>query len=110
MNQRNIEIKVRLNKRESEKLNKLVKKSRLSREAYLRHLINGVVPRDAPPPDYYAMVRELYRIGSNLNQISQKAHILNAVDAQRYDEDVRRLESAVRQITAAVVEPKPMEK
>ena len=110
MNQRNIEIKVRLNKRESEKLNKLVKKSRLSREAYLRHLINGVVPRDAPPPDYCAMMRELYRIGSNLNQIAQKAHILNAVDAQRYDEDVRRLESAVRQITAAVVEPKPMEK
>ena len=110
MNQRNIEIKVRLNKRESEKLNKLVKKSRLSREAYLRHLINGVVPRDAPPPDYYAMMRELYRIGSNLNQIAQKAHILNAVDAQRYDEDVRWLESAVRQITAAVVEPEPMRK
>ena len=110
MNQRNIEIKVRLNKRESEKLNKLVKKSRLSREAYLRHLINGVVPRDAPPPDYYAMMRELYRIGSNMNQIAQKAHILNAVDAQRYDEDVRRLESAVRQITAAVVEPEPMGK
>ena len=110
MNQRNIEIKVRLNKRESEKLNKLVKKSRLSREAYLRHLINGVVPRDAPPPDYYAMMRELYRIGSNLNQIAQKAHILNAVDAQRYDEDVRRLESAVRQITAAVVESEPMGK
>lgn len=110
MNQRNIEIKVRLNKRESEKLNKLVKKSRLSREAYLRHLINGVVPRDAPPPDYYAMMRELYRIGSNMNQIAQKAHILNAVDAQRYDEDVRWLESAVRQITAAVVEPEPMRK
>lgn len=110
MNQRNIEIKVRLNKRESEKLNKLVRKSRLSREAYLRHLINGVVPRDAPPPDYYAMMRELYRIGSNMNQIAQKAHILNAVDAQRYDEDYRQLESAIRQITAAVVEPKPMEK
>lgn len=110
MNQRNIEIKMRLNKRESEKLNKLVRKSRLSREAYLRHLINGVVPRDAPPPDYYAMMRELYRIGSNMNQIAQKAHIFNAVDAQRYDEDVRRLESAVRQITAAVVEPEPMGK
>ena len=110
MNQRNIEIKVRLNKRESEKLNKLVKKSRLSREAYLRHLINGVVPRDAPPPDYYAIMRELYRIGSNMNQIAQKAHILNAVDAQRYDKDVRWLESAVRQITAAVVESEPMGK
>lgn len=110
MNQRNIEIKVRLNKRESEKLDKLVKKSCLSREAYLRHLINGVVPRDAPPPDYYAMMRELYRIGNNLNQIAQKAHALQVMDAQRYDEDYRMLETAIRQITSAVVEPKPMEK
>lgn len=49
MNHRNIEIKVRLNRKEAEALNKKVKKSRISREAYLRHLINGVVPQDAPP-------------------------------------------------------------
>lgn len=39
MSNRNIEIKVRLNRKEAEALNKRVKKSRLSREAYLRHLI-----------------------------------------------------------------------
>ena len=50
MSKRNIEIKVRLNRKEAEALNKRVKKSRLSREAYLRHLISGVVPQDAPPP------------------------------------------------------------
>lgn len=33
MNKRNIEIKVRLNRKEAELLNKRVKKSRLSREA-----------------------------------------------------------------------------
>ena len=53
MNHRNIEIKVRLNRKEAEALNKKVKKSRISREAYLRHLINGVVPQDAPPPEYF---------------------------------------------------------
>ncbi len=110
MRKRNVHIQFWLDRKEAEILNKKVKRSGLSMSVYLRHLINGVVPRDAPPPDYCAMMRELYRIGSNLNQIAQKAHILNAVDAQRYDEDVRRLESAVRQITAAVVEPKPMEK
>ena len=66
MNSRNIEIKVRLNRKEAESLNKRVRKSRLSREAYLRHLINGSVPRDAPPPDYYSMMRELYHVGNNL--------------------------------------------
>ena len=49
MGKRNIEIKVRLNRKEAELLNKRVKKSRLSREAYLRHLINGLVPQDARP-------------------------------------------------------------
>ena len=67
----------RLNRKEAEALDKKVKKSGLSREAYLRHLINGVVPRDAPTPDYYAMMRELHQIGNNLNQIAQKAHMLD---------------------------------
>ena len=26
---------------------------------------------DAPPPDYYAMMQQLYRIGNNLNQIAR---------------------------------------
>jgi len=83
MKNRTIEIKVRLSQNEADALNKRVEKSRLSREAYLRQLITGYVPRETPPPDYYAMMRELYRIGTNLNQIAVKAHILNVMDAQR---------------------------
>ena len=95
MNHRNIEIKVRLNRKEAEALNKKVKKSRISREAYLRHLINGVVPQDAPPPEYFDFMRELHRVGNNLNQIAQKAHVLNVIDAPRYDAAVRQFEKAI---------------
>lgn len=109
MIKRNVEIKVRLSRKEAETLNKRVKKSGISREAYIRHLIEGSVPREAPPPDYYAMMRELYAIGKNLNQIAQKAHVLNVMDAQRYDEEARRLEATIRRITEAVVLPAPME-
>lgn len=109
MNNRTIEIKVRLNRKEAESLNKRVKKSRLSREGYLRHLINGSVPREAPPPDYYSMMRELYRIGNSLNQVAQKAHTLNVIDVQRYDAGVHQFEMAVKKITEAVVMPQPME-
>ena len=108
MSQRKIEIKVRLNRKEAEALNQRVRKSRLSREAYLRHLIDGAVPREAPPPDYYAMMRELHGIGNNLNQIAAKAHTLNALDVQRYDENCRKLDEAVKTITAAVILPRPM--
>ena len=109
MSHRYIVIKVRLNRKEAEALNQRVRKSRLSREAYLRHLIDGAVPLDQPPPDYYAMMRELYRIGNSLNQVAQKAHTLNVVDVQRYDAGVRQLEAAIKKITEAVILPQPME-
>ena len=108
MNHRNIEIKVRLNRKEAEALNKKVKKSRISREAYLRHLINGVVPQDAPPPEYFDFMRELHRVGNNLNQIAQKAHVLNVIDAPRYDAAEREFEKVVREITEALILPRQM--
>lgn len=108
MNHRNIEIKVRLNRKEAEFLNKRVRKSRLSREAYLRHLINGVVPQDAPPPEYFDFMRELHRVGNNLNQIAQKAHVLNVIDAPRYDREAKQIETLIRDITRAVILPRPM--
>lgn len=109
MNNRNIEIKVRLNRKEAEALNKRVKKSRLSREAYLRHLINGLVPQDAPPPDYFDFMRELHGIGNNLNQIAQKAHVLGVIDERRYDEEMQKFDQLVRDITKAVILPRAME-
>ena len=107
---RNIEIKVRLNRKEADNLFKRVRRSRLSREAYLRHLINDKIPQDVPPPDYYSMMQQLYHIGTNLNQIAQKAHTLNVIDVQRYDAAVHKFEEAVKQITEAVVSPRSIEK
>lgn len=109
MRKRNVHIQFWLDKKEAEAFNKKVKKSGLSREAYLRHLINGVVPRDAPPPDYYDFMRELHRIGNNLNQISQKAHVLGVIDALRYEEAMRQFNKLIKDITQAVILPRPME-
>ena len=109
MRKRNVAIIFRLNRKEAEALDKKVKKSGLSREAYLRHLINGVVPRDAPTPDYYAMMRELHQIGNNLNQIAQKAHMFHAMDVQKYDTNMRLLEDAIKRITEAVILPERRE-
>lgn len=108
MRKRNVHIQFWLDKKEAEKLEKRVRRSGLSREAYLRHLISGLVPCDSPPPDYYAMMRELYRIGNSLNQIAQKAHMLGVIDTYRYDASVRLFEEAVKGITEAVILPKPV--
>jgi len=110
MQNRTIEIKCRLNQKETDTLNNRVKKSGLSRENYLRQIISGLAPTDAPPPDYFSMMKELRHIGTNLNQISQKAHILNVIDVQRYDENIVVLKSAIIKITNAVMLPRIMER
>lgn len=109
MKNRNYEIKVRLTQAEMVHLTRLVSASGLSRENYLRKLISGVVPREAPPPDFFAMMRELHYIGNNLNQIAMKAHALNVIDAKHYDDSVLLFEEAVQKILSAVLDPVPME-
>ena len=110
MKNRNYEIKVRLTQAEMVHLSRLVNASGLSRETYLRKLISGVVPREAPPPDFFAMMRELHYIGNNLNQIAIKAHALNTIDAKHYDDGLRMFEEAVQKILSAVLDPMPMER
>jgi hypothetical protein len=110
MLKRNIKITFRLDKSENEIFKKRIKKSGLSQEAYIRHLINGLVPTDAPPPDYHAMMRELRAIGNNLNQVAQKAHALNSIDVKRYDENAAALRKAVVEITNAVMLPRKIER
>ena len=107
MRNRNVKIQVWLSKKEAENLQKKAKRSHISVAAY-RHLINDLVPQESPPLDYYAMAQQLYRIGNNLNQIAQKAHTLNVIDVQRYDAAVTQFEAAVKEITEAVVCPRPI--
>ena len=51
MRKRNVHVQFWLDKKEAEAFNKKVKRSGLSREAYLRHLVNGLVPQDGASPD-----------------------------------------------------------
>lgn len=105
---RNIKIQLWLNRAEARNLQEKARRSRLSVAAYLRHLINGVVPKEAPPPDFFTMMRELHYIGNNLNQIAMKAHALNVIDAKHYDDSVLLFEEAVQKILSAVLDPVPM--
>ena len=108
MRNRNVKIQIWLNKKEAESLQKKAKRCNISVAAYIRHLINDLIPQEAPPPDYYAMMQQLYRVGNNLNQSAQKAHTLNVIDVQRYDAACQQFEAAVKTITEAVVNPQPM--
>ena len=100
MRKRNIQVIVCLNQKEHQHLKKLVKRSGLTREAYLRQLINGLVPRDLPPPDYFAMMRALYEVGDALRKM----------DDTHSEEALQLFRQTVRDITAAVVLPQKRSK
>ena len=82
-----------------------VKKSGLSQEAYLRTLIKGRVPREPPPADYHAMMKELRAIGNRINQIAARANAIGFINAKQYEQDVSELQKAILWIQAAVVLP-----
>ena len=59
MRKRDNKIQFWLNLREVDLLDRKAKRCGLSRAALLRHLVTGFQPRELPPPDYFAMMREL---------------------------------------------------
>ena len=108
MRKRNNRVSVRFTDEELDYFKSLVERTGLSGEEYLRQIVKGVVPRDSPPADYYKMMRQLYHVGNALNQIAQKAHVLNVMDVQRYDRAVAEFEQTVRNIMEAVILPQTM--
>ena len=93
---RNVQVLVRFDRKEYEDLMKKVGKTGMSRETFIRHLVVGAQPKCRPPREYYDMMQQLYRIGNNLNQVAAKAHSLNVLDVQQYDDAVQDFEKIVR--------------
>lgn len=95
MQNRTHQILFRLNEKEYLKLNKDVIKSGMNREQYIRSLINGLVPREAPPADYYKLICEVRRVGSNVNQLLKVANSMGLLDVPKIRkalDDVRKTE------------------
>ena len=105
MIKRPLSVKVRLTPDELSSLTIRAKECGYSREAYIRSLMGGQIPRLLPPPAYHDMMHELHGIGRNLNQIAQKAHVLNVLDVARYDAALRLFMEVVAQLEEAIILP-----
>ena len=97
-----LDFHLQLSAKDAAKLDEAVKKSGLSRAAYIRALINNLIPMNKPPPNYHKMMRELHAIGNNLNQIARAANATGSIDAVRYEKNAAELRRATTRITEAV--------
>jgi hypothetical protein len=104
-----LDFHLKLSEKDALKLNNAVKESGLTRTGYIRSLINDLIPTSKPPPDYYEMMRKLYSIGNNMNQIAQRLHATGDIDATRYEKNVAELRRVATEITKAVFEHRRLE-
>jgi len=109
MRKRNIELKIRLNSKEATALDRSVRLSGLTREAYLRQLISGYLPKASPPPDFHEFMEEIHRVGDALTAIAIQAHKQNWIDTDKYNQEVAAFRDVVKRILDAVLLPQKIE-
>ena len=57
------------------------KKAGMNFTAFIRAAVTGAKIKEAPPADFYELIREVRKVGTNLNQLAAKANSLGFVDA-----------------------------
>ena len=88
-------VKFRLTDKELKQLNQDVKKTGLSREAYLRLITKKIQPKELPSVDFHGVMKVLQQICNNMNQIAAKANTIGFVDNNAYWENVHELQKAI---------------
>ena len=77
------QVLFRLSEKEYLQLCKKVQKSNMKREQYIRSLINGFSPKEAPPADYYKLICAVRKVGANINQLLKVANSIGLLDVPK---------------------------
>ena len=100
---------IRLNDQELDHLNTLVAMAKLSRESYIRMLINGVIPRAAPSKELLETTKLLRNIANNINQVARIANRNGSLDTETYQSNYADLLDTIDQIMLMMQAPAKME-
>lgn len=79
------EIKVRMSDDEFTSLNEKVQKCGMSREKFVRLVLNNYHPKELPPIEYFKFIKELNMNGNNLNQLVKLAYV-QGIDISKLNE------------------------
>lgn len=93
---------LRLDDDEYSKLKEWSVASNRTMSNYLRDLLNDCQPVAFPPIEYQEVLRELRKVGVNLNQIASKAHTLGFVDEREYRAESERLWRVIAELARAM--------
>lgn len=92
--ERNVQIHFRVSSSEYEHIKKNVSLSGLSMSEYSRRLFKGEKIIAAPPSDFFILIKEIKRVGSNLNQLIRKLNTLGVVHDLELQRCVNEIDEA----------------
>ena len=105
MRNRTHEVHLRLNDQEYKALMKNAAKCNMPQQTYLRHMCTATEPREAPSADFGEYIKELRKIGNNLNQITMLANKTGSVDRAEYKANCTRLMNEINKLHEAIYFP-----
>ena len=91
-------MKIRFTRGELDALTKKARKSGFSREGFSRRILNGVVVKEAPPAEVPLLIREVRRVGYNIDQLLKRANSIGLLDVPQLRkalEDNRAVEKLI---------------
>ena len=91
MRTRNKEIKVRFTEKELADLDAKVARTYLSRENYIRAVLAGYEIMEAPDVDARELIKQVLRVGTNLNHLVFLAQCQNFIDVP----ELRKMANAI---------------
>ena len=59
-----------------------IKKTGLSKEAYIRSVLLGSIPKEKPDERFYAMMKDLSGLANNVNQLARKANTFGSINSR----------------------------
>ena len=95
---RTLEMKIRFTRGELDDLTKKSRKAGLSREGYCRRILNGAEVKEASPAKVPLLIREVRRVGYNIDQILKRANSIGLLDVPQLRkalEDNRAVEKLI---------------
>lgn len=96
-----------------EEYNKLVTKSEnvgLTISEFLRIYINGFEPREKPPIEFYEAIKQIRKVGNNINQIARLANATGVLDELTCKRQFDKLNETILEMKREFLLPKKIDK
>ena len=98
---RDVNLHLRLTAEENERLAHLSDLTRCSKSPVLRDLLHGATLMEAPPSDYFDLLRDVRRVGVNLNQLTRYVNEKRFVDSWKWDEALAEIRAIEKKMNEA---------